>query len=304
MRFGISYGNHGNGMHVEDVVVYIRNALRAADQEAYLLPTLLRDGVNVVLECFANEQVRQIRQIKQRTCARFVVVVSEFTDGTTFNSHIKSGEGHYVDKFAWQSRFNNFLEVAAEAEAIWSMSEFGATQYKPLFPDKPVLPFPIGFDPLFPETQHPPPERKDIDLLFTGNETPHRKTIIEELSKTHYVMALPVHTTLNTARIDMIRRAKATLHINLSVDQLYSSVMRHHFLLMNASPIVSERAQLTGTLDEFVTQFSASDFVCGVSEFLASGQWKSRGLEAHRHYRESRPIKEAIKKMLSESFRS
>src|SRR5208283_3335161 len=107
MRFGVSYGNHGNGIHVEDIVVYIRNALRAAGEEAYVLPTLLRDGVNVILESFTQEQALQIRQLKQSTGARFVVVVSEFTDGKTFNAHIKSGAGHYVDKDIWKARFDN-----------------------------------------------------------------------------------------------------------------------------------------------------------------------------------------------------
>jgi hypothetical protein len=303
MRFGVSFGNHGNGAHVEDIVVYIRNALRVAGEEAYILPTLLRDGVNVVLEMFTQEQALQIRRLKHRTAARFIVVVSEFTDGRTFNSHIKSGLGHYVDKDFWKARFDNFMEVATEAEAIWSLSEFAAEQYKPLFPDKPVLPFPVGFDPLFPETYHPDPEQKDIDLLFTGAETPHRKAMIEELSRSHYVMTSPV-TTPNSARIDMISRSKATLHINLSSDQLYSSVMRHHFLLMNASPVLSERAQRAGTLDEFVTQFDTSDFARGVSDYLASGQWKSCGLEAYRRYRKSRPLQPAVKKLLAESFLS
>jgi hypothetical protein len=301
MRFGVSYGNHGSGIHVEDIVVYVRNALRVAGQEAYLLPTLLRDGVNVVLEHFTKEQALQIRRLKRSTSARFVILASEFTDGKTFNSHIASGAGYYVDRDAWQQRFNNFMEAAAEADAIWSLSEFGAAQYQPLFPNKPVLSFPIGFDPLFPEVHHPLPEQKDIDLLFTGNETPYRKHILGELSKTHHVVSLPVHTTPNASRIDMIARSKATLHINLSPDQLYSSVMRHHFLIMSGSPVVSERARLRGALDEFVTQFDTTDFVSGVSEFLAGDRWKSCGREDYRRYRDRRPLAEAVKKLLAQS---
>jgi hypothetical protein len=303
MRFGVTYGNHGTGTHVEDIVVYIRDALRAAGQEAYILPTLLRDGVNVLLELFTDDQTQQILRLRQATGARFIVVVSEFTDGNTFNSHITSGVGHYVDKDFWKARFDNFLKVAAEAEAIWSLSELGVSQYQRLFSDKPVLAFPIGFDPLFPEPHHASPEQKDIDLLFTGSETPHRKTIIDELSKSHYVLTLPV-TTLNASRIDVISRAKATLHINLSADQLYSSVMRHHFLLMNASSVLSERAALAGPLDEFITQFDTSGFVHGVSNYLASGEWKRHGVEAYRRYRENRPLKHAIKQLLAESFGS
>jgi hypothetical protein len=301
MRFGVTFGNHGNGIHVEDILLYVRNALRAAGEEAYIMPTLLREGVNVMLECFTREQALQIRHIKQQTSARFVILVTEYTDGVTFNSHIKSGLGHYVDKDMWKLRFNNFMEVAAEAEAIWSLSDFGVSLYKPLFRDKPVLTFPIGFDPLFPEPHHPAPALKDIDLLFTGNETPHRKSIIEELSKDYYVMTTPV-TTPNTSRIDMLHRAKAGLHINLSSAQHESSFMRQHFLLMNASPVLSERALLAGPLDDFITQFDGDDFVHGVRDYISSGAWKSDGLEAYRRYRDKRPIKQAVKKVLAESF--
>src|ERR1051326_6605450 len=138
MRFGVSYGNHGDGVHVEEVLVYVRNALRSVGHEAYLLPGLMTEGLNVLLEGFTTEHIWQIRQLRKRSRARFVVIVSEFTDGKRFNAHITSGEGHYVAAQYWQERFEKFLEVAKEADAIWSLSEYSLPEYRALFPDKPV----------------------------------------------------------------------------------------------------------------------------------------------------------------------
>ncbi len=303
MRFGISYGNHGSGVHIEDTVIYLRNALRAAGEEAYILPGLVRDGVNVLIEYFTSAQAAQIRQMKKNTRARFVVVASEFTDGKTFNSHIQSGQGHYVDTEQWRQRFDNFMEVAAEADAIWLLSEdLGVPQYQQLFDDKPVLAVPVGFDPLFPEARHPPAKSKDIDLLFSGNETPYRLGVFEALSKRHSVTTIPV-STLNIARIDMIMRSKAGLHVNIAENQRYTSVMRHHFLLMNASPVLSERTLVRGNLDDFITIFDSANFVAGVGDYLDSGQWRLGGIEGYKRYREGRPLVPPMRTLLAESFR-
>jgi hypothetical protein len=303
MRFCVSYGNHGNGVHVEDIVVHIRNALRAGGQEAHLLPNLLRDGVNVVLECFTPRQASQIRQLREGTKARFVVVVSEFTDGKTFNPHITSGKGHYVDLAMWKQRFEAFVDVASRAEAIWTLSGYQVPQYRKLFPDKPVLPFPVGFDPFFAPPRLTPPESRDIDLLFTGNETPYRKEMIDRLSEKYCVTSCSVFT-LTASRIDMINRAKASLHLNLAKEQSYTSIMRHHFLVMNASPVLSERAEFPGELDDFVTHLNGVTFAADAGDYLASGRWRNAGQEAYERYRENRPLGPLVKGLLAESFRT
>ena len=299
-RFCVSYGNHGSGIHVEDILTYARNALRIAGQEAYLQPALLRDGVNVLLESFTPAQALQIQRLKRHTKARFVVLVTEFTNGRTFNSHISSGAGHYVDAALWQLRFDTFLQVADNADAVWVLAHDSLPEYQSVLRHKPVLPFPIGFDSLLPTAHHAPPERKDIDWLFTGSETPHRKAILDALGARHYLVRAPV-TTPNAARIDLIARAKATLHINLSEDQLHSSVMRHHFLLMNQSPVVSERAKFSGPLDAFITQFDAKDVVADLDAFLRSGAWRTAGTAAYDQYRKALPLAPRMNELLTQS---
>lgn len=298
MRFCISYGNHGHGgVHVEDIMVYIRNALLAAGEDAYISPGLLTDGVNILLECFTDEQARQIVQLRRNSGARFVIVATEFTDGKRFNPHITSGKGHYVDTQYWQKRFELFMDVAAESDAIWCLSEYALLEYRPLFPDKPVSSFPIGFDPLFPAYAPPLTDRKDFDLLFTGSLTPHREMLVTALRARFSIMALPA-TTLTVSRVDLIRRSKASLHLNLQENAMYSSILRHHFLVMCGAAVVSERAQTVGALDEFITQFDGSEFVDRVADFLSSGEWKWRGAAMHEQYRKTKPIGDAVRQML------
>jgi len=68
--------------------------------------------------------------------------------------------------------------------------------------------------------------------------------------------------------------------------------------------VLSERTKFSGTLDGLITQFDSGDVVRGVSDYLASGEWKWSGGEAYKRYRENWPISPPIRKMLSESFRS
>lgn len=302
MRFCVTFGNHGNGIHVEDIVANIRNALRTAGEEAYALPTLLSNGVNIVLECFTREQAEQVVALKRRTRCPLVIVVSEFTDGRTFNPHITSGDGHYVDRDLWQARFDNFMAVAAEADAFWCLSAYSVPQYRSLFPNKPVLEFPIGFDTQFPGILHAADDEKDIDVLFTGNETPYRNAVIQKIiEKGLNVVTAPV-TTPTFARIDLIARSKATLHINLSENRTYTSPMRHHFLLMCQSPVLSEQAHFPGVLDDFVTLFPSANFVSGVCDYIGSDRWRQDGIRAHKRYRAEKPLAGPIKKLLSDSL--
>ena len=49
-------------------------------------------------------------------------------------------------------------------------------------------------------------EAHDIDLIFTGNDTPHRNAVLSLLARRHSILTCPV-STIGPARIDMIARA-------------------------------------------------------------------------------------------------
>jgi tetratricopeptide (TPR) repeat protein len=303
-RFGVSYENHGKGgVHIEDITTYIRNALRTAGEEAEIIPNLLPDATNVLLENFTRAQVKYILEFTKAKNARLIIVATEFTDGRSFNPHvlINPGGGHYHHGEYWVERFEAFKEIAIHADAIWCLSEYQLPQYQKLFPDLPVLNFPIGFDRLLPTSESLPTAQRDIDVLFTGNDTPHRLAVIAELEKRLVVVKAPVSTPTES-RAGLIRRTKACLHINLHPDALYSSVMRHHTLIMQKTPVLSERALLPGALDEFIVQFDSADFVADTIDYIKSGQWLTSGVEAYERYRRERPIEQAVRQLVADSF--
>jgi hypothetical protein len=302
MRFNICYGNHGNGVGVEDIITYVRNAIRVAGHEAFISPYLAGGSYNVVVECFPDEFAAQIFALKQKTPARFIVIATEYTDGKTFNPQTAGADIHYGQAAYWQQRFDAFQRVAAVADAVWCMSRYQVESYREFLGPLPVFELPRGFDPLSTPPLHPKPEAKDIDLLFTGNVTAHRQAVLARLSQSFVTVTAAAHT-LNTARIDLICRAKACLHINLVAGAQYNSLARNHFLIMNKGPTLSERARFPGEVDDFIVEVDSDTIAEQIGGYLASGRWKTQGEEMYERYRAARPIAAAVEQLIAQSTR-
>jgi hypothetical protein len=301
MRFILCYANHGAGVGVEDILVYVRNAVRTAGHEAYIAPYPQTSGFNILIESFPDQLSQGLVELRRTTDARFIVIATEFTDGKTFNSHTAQADAHYGNAGYWQARFDGFKRVAAVSTAVWCMCEYQVERYRDLLPGVPVLLLPRGFDPLMQPPVHAALGGKDIDLLFTGNVTSYRRGVLNRLAASfNVVIATPA--TQYCARVDLIARAKANLHINLVENALYNSVGRHHFILMNKGPLLSERAVLPGELDEFATELDSDALVEQIRDYLAGGRWQRDGEEMYERYRLSRPLKEPMETLLAESL--
>lgn len=302
MRFNICYGNHGTGIAVEDIITYVRNALRAAGHEAFVSPYLAYTGYNILLECFDEEFAAQVIRLRQKGMARFIIVATEYTDGHTFNPQTAGADMHYGRPEYWQERFDAFQRVAAVADAVWCLSRYQVEPYRDMLGTLPVFEFPRGFDPLMTPPEHPAPEAKDIDLLFTGNATAYRRAVLTRLKQSFVVAAVTTQTP-NVARLDLICRAKACLHLNLVANAQYNSLGRNHFLLMNKGPVLSERSRLPGELDDFIVQVDSATLVEQVGDYLAAGTWKTQGEAMYERYRAARPIVAAMTELLEQSTR-
>jgi hypothetical protein len=303
MRFNLCYGNHGSGIGIEDTLIYLRNALRVAGHEAYISPYLEPRGYNIMLEQFGTEAPAEFARLRQTTEARFIIVATEFTNGRTFNTQSAATAGHYGRTQYWQTRFDTFCQAAKSAEAIWCMTEHQLDSYRELLPDMPVLMIPRGFDPLTSPPVHAPPHAKDIDLLFTGSATDYRQAILAKLSKSFRVITSSPSTPLS-ARLDLISRTKANLHINLVANAHYTSVNRHHFVINNKGTMLSERALFPGELDDFIVGLDSDTLIDEVADFMTSGRWKTAGEEAYERYKLERPIEEAMAGFIAASLQS
>lgn len=301
MRFTICYANHGTGVSIEDSMLYLRNALRVAGHEAYIAPFPEPGTYNIMHELFAPETPQSMAQSRRAGHARFIIVATEFTNGTTFNAHSANTSGHYGRTQYWQKRFDTFCEAAKSADAVWCMMGDQLESYRELLPDVPVFTIPRCFDPLTVPPRHASPGAKDIDLLFTGSPTDHRDALLGILSRSFKIVASTPGIPLS-ARLDLMARSKVNLHINLVQDALYSSIMRHHFVINNQGAMVSERAIFPGDLDEFITVLETDTLVDEVADFVRSGRWQTAGEEAYERYRAARPMKDAIAELLAVSL--
>jgi hypothetical protein len=308
----VSYFGHGNfGIHLEDLLTYLRNLLRSKGTPSVISSGLEPGIVNVMPEGFVPDTDASILSlVNAEPSTRFVFVVTEMTDGTTFNREVGQGvagrDAPAHNAQYWNERFTRFVELAdSYAHAIWCVTAVQIPQYKALFPHIPVLLIPLGFDPAFVPLQHFPVGRKDIDCTFTGTLTPYRAEIFERLAKRTRLAVAPAFQ-LAAARTDLLARSKCTLHIGQIPGAVYTSPMRHHQLIMSACPVLSERSREPGDLDQFVHLLpSGTDgvdrLIDSIVAYLESETWHQGGHRALEHYRQM-PIGEDSISALLESL--
>jgi hypothetical protein len=300
MKFNLVYGNHGGITPIEDVIVYLRNALMIGGYEAAINEWVDPAAINVLIENFSDGHCKAINDF-YASGTKVIVVVSEFTDGTGFNPHISGPEGHYSNAPYWRARFAAFMKMLPSISAIWTLSPYTVAQYQAFLPDLPVCEFPVGYDRLWWEKDFPGLERhKTIDVLFTGNATPHRLAVMEEIRRHCWTIFLPASTP-NVERVGYTRRARVSLHIGLEKNARYGSLMRLHFLLMNGVATASEGSQNPTALDEFVEIYEGDEFVDRVVDLVNSGQWEGMGLAAHSRYAAARPLEPAVRRLVEAS---
>jgi hypothetical protein len=78
-------GNHGESpVHVEDIITYLASALQSGGLEVNIIPHLVYAEAHIIIECFDNFTADSIL-LCISTGARFILVVTEYITGNTFN---------------------------------------------------------------------------------------------------------------------------------------------------------------------------------------------------------------------------
>ncbi|MBA4416595.1 MAG: hypothetical protein C0392_01600 [Syntrophus sp. (in: bacteria)] len=207
-----------------DSCKYFCYTIEAAGYECCMVRNkLYSDRINIIFGAHNLTDPTAIEQLKQ--AGKYVVMQSEVLSEKTIN--------------AWpvqESYSTVYLPILRQAEAVWESLESNKRQLKQFGIDAEMFPR-VGYLSSMEEIVHK--KKKDIDFLFYGSLTPHRKMMIDEL-KMRGGNVLCVFDDAAIFRNDLIARARINLAPNQArgTDHLSSRVL---YLLNNRSIVVVER---------------------------------------------------------------
>lgn len=190
----------------------------------------------------------------------------------------------YDNEAYWIKRFRNFERASRFCEAIWCVTPHQLEGYKNYFYSQSIELLPIASWTPEPINAYQGRLPKDIDFLFTGSATPHRKELLDQLTAKGYRVVVGTPAWPKQLRENFTARSKVTLHIKQNAQWKYPSVMRYHYLLTSGSIVVAEESFEHCMQEKFLTLTPADQFVTKCEALIAAGSFERDGLEACHKY--------------------
>lgn len=297
VKVNFNIRNHGP-VHIQDFVDYIAAGVGDLGLPFVISNDMKPDAINVMLENFeAPGVLEHVEQICRRyPDMPFVIVASEVLQDNVFNSAGWRDDMHDVSVYsraaAWSQRTVNFHRIAPLAHAILCPSELLYASYvEHRVSDRlHYLPFVHldGFASNGPDQPVGSVVEEDIDFLFTGVLTSHRKDVLGALERQGFVVAtLPVSAP-EYIRHHFMRRAKVYLALKHFDDTRTLSKMRVYWALSHGYFCMVEAGTDPTDLDGHLRWFTAIDQLADV---VALDGPTRRALANHQrqHLRASAP---------------
>ena len=209
-----------------DVCRYICFSIESAGHECCILRNqFTRDRVNIIVG--AHNQTDQAILKKIKEAGNYILAQSEIITGDSVNN------------WAVQKSFAEvYLPLMRQAKAVWTGIETNVEALKKLGVEaEQIL---MGYHPRMEEIFHKP--NKDIDFLFCGSITEHRRKLLDGLIK-RGARVVNMFDDAAMYRNDLIARAKINLAPNQGSDMDHFSGSRIAYLLNNHAVVVVERCR-------------------------------------------------------------
>lgn len=207
-----------------DVCKYLCYTIEAAGYECCMVRNrLYSDRINVIIGAHNITDPAGVERIKQ--AGKYIIVQSEVLKENSIN-----------DWPVQQSYATVYLPLLRHAQAVWDGLETNRIQLRKLGINSELL-LQFGYLPAMEEIVHK--KNKDIDFLYYGSLTPHRKKLIDEL-KSLGGNVVCVFDDAAIFRNDLIARARVNLAPNQAAgtNHITSKVF---YLLNNRSIVVVEK---------------------------------------------------------------
>jgi hypothetical protein len=298
MRFNIFLANHGAA--AQDLALHLQHSLQSCGHTAYFSFKLVRGICNIVIENFGPKLVDLMLELADADTPLVFWGTEEIT-GETFNLKVEETNTHYANKEYWKLRYDNFAAIAREATAIWVPIESLVEPYSALAPGVPVQFFPHGYTDGYPRVPKRPEAERNIDFLFTGSSTEHRRNVLARLSERHSTLSHH-HEVPDFIRRDFLSRAKVCLSLKLGPHTRLPSVSRIHNLLMNQCFVLQEDCPVPSHLDAFVHRAPTAELHAACERELAASDRHLKAEDMYERFRAALPMKEIVPKLLEEVF--
>jgi|GEM_PF-893490 len=206
-----------------DICKYLCFGIESAGYDCCILRNrLLPDRVNIIMGSHNLTDPAIVEKIK--TAGPYILLQSEIITGDSINN--------------WRTQkafMDVYLPLMQQAKAVWTGVATNVDELKKLNVEADLIQ--MGYHPLMEEVHHK--SNKDIDFLFCGSITPHRKGLIEAL----IARGGKVVTIFDDAamyRNDMIARTRVNLAPNQGPGMNHFGGSRILYLLNNRSMVVVE----------------------------------------------------------------
>ncbi len=265
MHFNIVLSNHyapGGVWRLEDVTRWLKASLEEAGHLVSIAPTIIEPrAVNLFFEYFPLRAVPVFEKLaKLGVC--FGIVCTENITGDTFNGFdkdddwINEGEG-----FNWKRRYANFRKVARSAEFVWCLYEDSSGQARDLVPNGKAFPLKFGYVESLLDIRHRPFSEKDIDLLFFGQITSHRKSILEALTARGLTVEWAREFIPNFVRNAFMERSKIVLSLLKHEAWESPSLGRIAYLVNNGCCTYCETSGAVSEIERYALSSGTETFV-------------------------------------------
>lgn len=206
-----------------DICKYLCYGIESAGYDCCMLRNRLSsDRVNIIMGSHNLTDPAVVEKIK--TAGPYILLQSEIITGDSINN--------------WRTQkafMEVYLPLMQQAKAVWTGVGTNVDELKKLNVEADLIQ--MGYHPLMEEVHHK--SNKDIDFLFCGSITPHRKELIEAL----IARGGKVVTIFDDAamyRNDMIARTRVNLAPNQGPGMNHFGGSRILYLLNNRSIVVVE----------------------------------------------------------------
>jgi hypothetical protein len=310
MDFKLVYGNHGrNPFHIMDTLLLVRFSLEALGHKADLEEQIVPGKTNILIECFTAAYVETMREARQTPGTDFIVIATEFLTGQTFNDfeaaapQAQAGQAasHYDNADYWRERFQAFLAAQRETRAIWHLADSQVEPFRAATQHPKVGYLPHGYVDGFARVRHKADAHKDIDALFTGHLTEHRRKIIGELQQLG-INALATQPLNFPQREDLVARSKIALNLKQNPSWQYPSNSRFHYHLSNDSLLLSEHCPVRCDLSPYVEEAPVGQLAGICRDILSAGHWQDLARQRKERFRAERPMTVLMQDLLDVSY--
>lgn len=303
MLFNIVTQNHGDAVAVANagpLIDYVRHTLARCGHDVIVDDgRLYNGGVNLFFEYFTERAaVDDLLAFKKQHNLIIGVIATELMVGgkIPYGQHTYTGPGEARSDA--RDRVENLNHMAPSLDFIWCFLDRTVTEYRGRCPI--VEPLHVGHAYTVPAELRRSP--KDIDVVFFGTATPHRRRVIDML-QAEGVSVVTVGRSFDrgwaapSVLTSLLDRAKIGLNLTLDpytpsddIDPRFASCHRLPEMLGRGICVVSETIPLDNPYAGYTISAAPQDLAKTCRDLLASGEWRSRASLAAQRYRDEMDV--------------